>query len=372
MLDLLSIRSQQAESGEQALSILETAAFDAILMDYHMPGQDGLETVRRIRQKHGFEKIPVVLLTSSSADISAALTETLNIPFKLLKPIKFNEILACLSRLAFQEESTNIIHPTEKGQVINGTFKVLIAEDNSANMFLAKTFLSRIAPAAQILEAVNGKAALEICLSGLPDIIFMDVQMPLMNGYEATGHIRKFPGALKIPIIALTAGNMKGEKERCLLAGMDHFITKPFVENTILEILRKYILPGLASGDSSPAANNVALEAHTGIDFQKLNAVYLADASFLIEFLAITMQSLEGGISDLKRYYQAKDLQGINLAGHKMKGAAASAFMPEITALAQTLEHMASFEPQEIDHTLQLLQDGLNQIRPLINDYFLS
>ncbi|WGQ07493.1 PAS domain S-box protein [Pedobacter gandavensis] len=119
--------------------------------------------------------------------------------------------------------------------------KVLIAEDNLINMLLAKTIVKRIAPMAQIQEAANGLECLAHCKAELPDLILMDVQMPEMNGYEATQHIRNEMELVHVPIIALTAGNVKGEKEKCILSGMNDFLSKPVLEDEIAQVFKKWL-----------------------------------------------------------------------------------------------------------------------------------
>ncbi|WP_316746875.1 PAS domain S-box protein [Pedobacter gandavensis] len=118
---------------------------------------------------------------------------------------------------------------------------VLIAEDNLINMLLARTIVKRIAPMAQIHEAANGLECLAYCKKQIPDLILMDVQMPEMNGYEATQYIRNELALSNVPIIALTAGNVKGEKEKCILSGMNDFLSKPVLEEEIAQVFRKWL-----------------------------------------------------------------------------------------------------------------------------------
>ncbi|MCX2453330.1 PAS domain S-box protein [Pedobacter sp. PLR] len=118
---------------------------------------------------------------------------------------------------------------------------VLIAEDNLINMLLARTIVRRIVPMAQIHEAANGLECLAHCKKQLPDLILMDVQMPEMNGYEATQYIRNELDMLDVPIIALTAGNVKGEREKCILSGMNDFLSKPVLEEEIAQVFRKWL-----------------------------------------------------------------------------------------------------------------------------------
>jgi len=116
---------------------------------------------------------------------------------------------------------------------------ILVVEDNLINKLLAKTIIRQIVPEATVLEAENGEEAL--ALYDQANLILMDIQMPLMNGYEATRAIRARETVGRVPIIALTAGNVKGEKEKCLEAGMDDFVTKPFVKDTIAELFKTWL-----------------------------------------------------------------------------------------------------------------------------------
>ena len=120
-------------------------------------------------------------------------------------------------------------------------YKVLIVEDNKINMLLAKTLIKQIIPNASIYEVENGKLALDKYELIKPDIIFMDIQMPIMNGYEATKEIRKIKSATHVPIIALTAGTVIGEREKCLDAGMNDYASKPILKETLEKIISKWI-----------------------------------------------------------------------------------------------------------------------------------
>ena len=124
---------------------------------------------------------------------------------------------------------------------IKPDLKILIVEDNAINMLLVKTIIKNILPYAKITEAVNGNEAVDIFINLGPDIVFMDIQMPLMNGYEATHEIRKIKTSTHIPIIALTAGTVKEEKERCLSVGMDDYLTKPIIKGTIEKVIMKWL-----------------------------------------------------------------------------------------------------------------------------------
>jgi CheY-like chemotaxis protein len=118
---------------------------------------------------------------------------------------------------------------------------ILIVEDNKINMLLAKTLIMKIIPNCIILEAFDGQQAIRKFKKEKVDLILMDIQMPLKNGYEAAAEIRKLKASNKLPIIALTAGILDGEKEKCIKAGMNDYVSKPIIKNDLEQVLYKWI-----------------------------------------------------------------------------------------------------------------------------------
>lgn len=245
MLLLNKIESQEASSGMEAINLIaEGGQYDVILMDYHMPNMDGLETIRRMKKIFGNPLIEpaFVLLHSSSDEVILRECGRLQVTHRLMKPIKIKDLNNILNNLISNAETIQHIK-AKRAEAIAESFNIIIAEDNAVNMLLAKTIVKRIAPNAVIFEATNGVEAVEIYSKENIDIILMDVQMPDMNGYIATKEIRKISSHRQIPIIAFTAGNVKGEKEKCLSSGMNDFITKPVVASTIEASLKKWLNP---------------------------------------------------------------------------------------------------------------------------------
>ncbi|REA64218.1 hybrid sensor histidine kinase/response regulator [Dyadobacter luteus] len=367
MLQLMHIRSDQVTNGFEALEVLESeAVYDAILMDYHMPYMDGLETIRHIRNTFPLktENIPIVLLNSSADDATVIKgCEELKVNYRLMKPLKINDIHLCLSRLSQKEYANEPAGTTDPIDINQDILTILIAEDNPVNMFLAKTIISKVVPAGLILEAANGLEAVEHCKRVKPDLIFMDVQMPEMNGYEATFAIRNIFSNSYVPIIALTAGNVKGERDRCIDAGMNDFVAKPFVEDSIRTIISRYAQPG-AHREETPKVTQQNQEEH--FDIALLKTTYMDDQEFITEFLTLTEEALEAGVIDLNKHYQNNDLSGIKNAAHKLKGASASAFMNQVTAITQELEHMTSFDKNRIEYLVSELQQESQVLMPMI------
>lgn len=246
MLRLKHIKTTVAKNGFDALQKLAAGGkYDVIIMDYHMPYMDGLETARKIRESFfaTADEQAIVLLYSSSDDEKVIKTcEELEVHHRLVKPVKMQDLYSTLSRLYKKDNDLPLI-PIQKNRIepTKSPLTILIAEDNPINMLLMKTVLRRIAPNASFIEAMNGYEAVINCEVKLPDLILMDIQMPVMNGYEATTRIRAFQRDEYVPIIAVTAGSLKSEKKRCIDAGMDDLVMKPFVEETIAEILNRWL-----------------------------------------------------------------------------------------------------------------------------------
>ncbi len=253
MLEFAHISGSEASNGIEAMEQLDKqAGFDVILMDYNMPFMNGLDIARAIREKFRLspEKQPIILLHSSSDDaIIHTTSRELGISQRLIKPVKMENLFEALSKLGkhpdtsdaedVQEYQTSQDKPGSgaKGDVI------LIAEDNQMNMLLIKALVKEIFPDATVLEAFDGMKAVQLWQKHQPAFILMDIQMPVKDGYEAAEEIREKEKDTekRTPIIALTAGAVKDEKERCMSVGMDDFLVKPIDTHKLQETLRKII-----------------------------------------------------------------------------------------------------------------------------------
>ena len=248
MLALRNIESDEVGNGIAALEKLASGEkYDVILMDYHMPYLDGIQTIRNIRKgPASTSEHPIILLHSSSDEeyVHTACDE-LSVPIRLIKPVRIQQLFASLAQLNggvnAERVAGNYSVPTLPVNEPSRPVKFLIAEDNPINRLLATTILRHIVPGVTIFTAENGAEAVELFVKELPALVFMDVQMPEMNGYEATAAIRQSEQGTRTPIIALTAGTVTGERERCLDAGMDDYVTKPVVRNTLEAVVRKWL-----------------------------------------------------------------------------------------------------------------------------------
>ncbi|MBO9566182.1 MAG: response regulator [Niastella sp.] len=244
--DLLAakhVETVQADTAGMAIALIEKQAFDVAFINYNMPGMNGIEIIRHVRQQAGpsTKRLKIVLLcTVFEVEQFSLNSQSLDIYNYLLKPVRLHQLFQSISNSQVQREEKVITGPPQATHRANLALKVLIAEDNMVNKIFTRTLIERLLPAATVYEASNGREAVEVCARIVPDLVLLDVQMPEMNGIEACKHIRQQEAMGNKPVIALTAGNVKGDREICLQAGMNDFLVKPFVANDLDTILKKW------------------------------------------------------------------------------------------------------------------------------------
>ncbi|GAB4028874.1 response regulator [Spirosoma koreense] len=366
MFLLKQISVDEASNGFEALQLVsKNKPYDVILMDYHMPYMDGLETIEKIRANFSSptEKQVIILLHSSSDDerlIKAS--ESLAISQRLVKPVKMADLFRALSRLGQQEDKTLALETNMPIEVVTSPIKILLVEDNKVNQLLAKTYVTKLIPNAHILEAINGQEAIDLYTQQQPDLILMDIQMPVMNGYEATQRIRELEQERHIPIIALTAGTVKGEREKCLAAGMDDFITKPIVEKSMVSLFQKWL--------ETPSVDQQVLDkaerADVHFDAQVFKTIAGQDMEFLETLIEVAESELHRSQAVLFQQVEARNLDGLKSAGHKLKGTALSAGMPSLAQLAHKVEHLERFEPDLVHELMDQTQSEINRVISLL------
>lgn len=239
-----------AESGELALAELASArsegrAFGLIVADMHMPRMDGFELVEHIREKPELCAATIMMLTSAGHRGDAERCQKLGVSAYLLKPIRQSELREAIAKVLGARQQEGMIPLVTRYSLGDARdrseiLRILVAEDNLVNQRLVVRLLEKRGH--RVVVAANGKDALEALERETFDIILMDVQMPEMDGFEATAAIRekeKSNGLHQI-IVALTAHAMKGDREKCLAAGMDGYLSKPIRPQELDEVLARY------------------------------------------------------------------------------------------------------------------------------------
>ena len=372
MLKLKNIDVEEAANGFEALQLLaQQNKYDVILMDYNMPYMDGIETIRKIRENFTVspERLPLILLHSSSDDeeIQQACDE-LSVNQRLVKPVKMEDLYNSLYRLQKLPIAENESIITEPFTINVSALTVLVVEDNIVNKLLAKTIINRIAPKAHLLEAANGQEAL--ALFDQADLILMDIQMPVMNGYEATIAIRERESGRRVPIIALTAGNVKGEKEKCLKAGMDDFIAKPFVEDTIIRLFKDWLEPVVKDGISL----KLMYDSGDGkkFDLQVLRNYVGNDDNIINDVLSLTRRELQASQADIQVLAIENNILALKESGHKLFGTASVVGLERLAMLARQLEYITSDDVSDMTDLLTQLQSEIEICDRLISEHILN
>ena len=341
------------ESGSKALESLKAAesAFDLVILDMQMPDLDGEKTAALIRSDSAFEKLPLILLSSMGSRGGQEELKLKGFSAVLTKPVRqanlqrtILEVLgrkpqAVPTRLGTVEESA--VMERLKG------LRVLLAEDNAINTKVAIQILSRLGCAVTSVE--NGKLALEAMATTSFEIVLMDVQMPEMDGLEATRRIRRSDLPHKnVPIVALTANAMNGDRELCMAAGMSDYLSKPVKPADLTAVLMKWLAPGETEGVEvthakklkTPVFDSNYLTIECGLDPLIVNSI-------LADFLSSTTELVEQIVHAAK----AKNAAGLQQACHALKGAAKSIGAMQLAEACDALESlndMAASDAREL------------------------
>ncbi len=352
LLDLMQrwgMRPTAVESGEQALDELARAAeagepFAVTVVDGCMPGMDGFMLAARIKQEERFPGLGMIMLTSADNAGDAARCRALGMSSYLCKPVQPPELQeAILRSIGF----AGVVRPApevRRSLTPRRSLKILLAEDNPVNQTLTTRLLGKWGH--QVTLAKNGLEALVALDRGPFDIILMDVQMPEMDGFEATASIRRAE-RLASPsrpavIVAMTAHAMKGDEERCREAGMDGYVPKPFGNDQLFDAIERYTAD-VPAERQEPAAQTVPA-GHSSQTRDALLARCDGDEVLLREIAEIFLQESPRTLKNIRESLRRHDRPSLSALAHGLKGSVGNftANGPYKTALA--LEGLARNE----------------------------
>jgi two-component system sensor histidine kinase/response regulator len=254
------LRVTAVESGLEGLAVLRSGAasghrHDLAILDMKMPGMDGLSLARAIKSDEALETVRLVLLTSLGQRGHGAEASRIGISAYLTKPVDEADLYDCLvevlTRGTRRTPSLVTRHSLREARPQKGA-RVLVAEDNEVNQKVAVRLLEKQGYRVEVAD--NGREALEACQRSVYDAVLMDGQMPGMDGFEATRRIREEEGEKRhTPIIAMTASAMKGDRERCLEAGMDDYVSKPVTPESLDAVLKRWVKGRTPVSEATPA-----------------------------------------------------------------------------------------------------------------------
>ena len=341
------MKPAEADSGEAAIADLRQAAaqgtpYRLVLLDFIMPSMDGYAVAEELRRDEEFGGLTIMMLTSAGQHGDAARCKELGIEAYLTKPVRRCDLLdGILSVLgvrvpAHGERPVVTRHLPEEAR---RRLRVLVAEDNVVNQELAVRMLEKAGHSVAI--AGNGKEALEALASDDFDLVLMDVQMPEMDGFEATGQIRSarsFNSPIRnpsIPIIAMTAHAMAGDEEQCLAAGMDGYVSKPMRADALHEAIESCLNARQefeAAGPPAPGDSAIDLEeALEGVD---------DDMELLQDLAKLFLGDCPARMAALREAINAADGEEIRCTAHALKGAASNFGAQAVVDAASRLEEI--------------------------------
>jgi CheY-like chemotaxis protein len=331
--------------------------FDVVLLDYQMPEMDGVSLAKEIRAARA-SRPPVILLLSSVGQPVADLDADPAIAAVLWKPLKLSQVRDRLLEtvgepVEMDSDTTSVIAP-EEASARAQSLRILVAEDNPINQTVAVRLLERLGYSADI--AANGREVLERLDENRYDVILMDVQMPHMDGLEATRAIcERWPAGQRPRIVAMTAEAMAGDRERCLRAGMDDYIVKPVTLDGLAETL--------ADGDPATrrSAAGIAADTDGPIDRIVLDQLRedLGGMEPVREVIATFLDKTPVILRELREAADRVDADGIRRAAHTIKGTSATLGARDLAERSAEIERLGrAGEAQEASRLVGPLESA--------------
>ena len=360
-------------SGSAAIAALEASAqpFDIVLMDLMMPEMDGLETVAIIRENEVFAQVPVLLLSSADRAEYSARSRSLGIARSLIKPVKQSDLLEAIGaaleaappvetrRSEAPEDELAAVerHPQYWGRTAR---RVLLAEDGAINQQVAVRLLEERGHSVVVVN--NGRAAVEQVAAQPFDVVLMDVQMPEMDGLEATAAIRRAEAQTgeHVPIVAMTAHAMKGDRDRFLAAGMDGYVAKP---------VRPHELYAAVEGGGPDAEAGLLAPADVSFEWDAALERVGGDEAMLRDLAEMFFAECPKLIQQIHEHIAGADGPELRRAAHTLKGSAHVFGAAAAAEAAHRLEEIGREEAfADAEEALALLEDEVARLLPALRE----
>ena len=355
------MEAELVESGSAAIAALEAATqpFDIVLMDLMMPEMDGLETVAIIRENEAFAQVPVLLLSSADRAGYSAQSRSLGIARSLLKPIKQSDLLEAIGA-ALEATPSVETHALGDEPVAAEGRRVLLAEDGAINQQVAVRLLEERGHSVVVVN--NGRAAVEQVAAQPFDVVLMDVQMPEMDGLEATAAIRRAEAQTSghVPIVAMTAHAMKGDRDRFLAAGMDGYVAKP---------VRPHELYAAVEGGGPNVEAGLLAPADVSFEWDAALERVGGDEAMLRDLAEMFFAECPKLMQQIREHIVGADGPELRRTAHTLKGSAHVFGAEEVAATAHRLEEIGREEAfADAEEALALLEDEVARLLPALRE----
>jgi two-component system, sensor histidine kinase and response regulator len=341
-------RVEAVSSGSEALARLDAELsgddpFRLVLLDMQMPEMDGEQTARLIREEPRLDNVSLVLLSSMGSRGSLGEMREKGFAAALTKPVRQSHLYNTLLEVLGFAEDVEDLPETVQEEAPQQAHSILLVEDNLINQKVAVQMLKNLGCTVEV--ANDGAEGLEKFKAGAYTMIFMDVQMPVMDGYEATAAIRDLeqPAGPRTPIIAMTANALDGDRDKCLAAGMDDYLAKPVKMSEIAQILSKW------SGASAETRER-KVKKKTGLrvlDYDRLQEACAGDAEFMQELSNEYLNQAPMMFEKIIHGFEKADGAAVAFAAHALKGASRSLGAERVAEICQELEGWKHTVPED-------------------------
>ena len=344
------------DNGKAALVELSDAcksgnAYSLVLLDAQMPEMDGFDVAANIKKDPALSGVTVIMLTSAGEYGDIAHSKELGIAAYLIKPIKQSDLLDGIMSILGKAKLSKPGTDGPKCSISNRSLKILLAEDNAVNQKLAVTILKKCGHLVTVVS--NGKDAVDIINENKFDLVLMDIQMPEMDGLEATAAIREreISTSEHIPIIAMTAHAMKGDKERCLDSGMDGYISKPIQPQNLFDAIER-----LMECKAEAAMCESSSDTNDMIDMSALMKRVDGDTELLAELVDLFIEDYPKLLSQIEQAMADKNAESLASRAHTLKGSVGNFAAQSAFDAALRLEKLAR------EGNLDKAQDAYNKL----------
>ena len=375
-LSSMGCTPEVASSGKEALAKLENAPADApfalVLMDWRMPEWDGIETTKRIKQDSKLATLPtVIMVTAYGREEIMQQAKSVGIADFLIKPVNqsllFNTIMGVFGQKVTSHRKDDPASEDVSGlDAIRGAH-ILLAEDNEINQQVARELLEGTGFVVTI--AGNGREAVDLALANDYDLVLMDIQMPEMDGFEATARLRAEERLKNLPILAMTAHAMSGDRQKSIDAGMVDHVTKPIDPKELFAALARWITPGeravapVALDEEKRNPEEIRLpDTLPGIDMDAGLVRVNRNRKLYHELLVKLHDSYANARSELQGMLDQGDRANAQILAHTIKGVAGNVGAGELQAAAAGVEAALKQEEPVSDSVLDAFGQALEKI----------
>ncbi|MEZ5338549.1 MAG: response regulator [bacterium] len=390
-------RVEEAATGQEALrrllSAVATDPFSLLLTDFNMPAMDGEELTRQLRADEQLATLPVLMLTSTARRGDARRMQAAGVSAYLPKPFRQEQLAGVLrillGRGTLQDERSEELVTRHTVAENRSDYRILLVEDNVINQKVAMNLLSRWELSADVAE--NGEEGVAAVGRKEYDLVLMDIQMPRLDGMQATERIRQLPGRRgRVPIVAMTANALKGDRERYMQAGMDEYIPKPIDVEQLRLVLEKYLGLGLESAETQQAdIQTLPREMILNHEGHKLPTLSersepeiveedqildieasverTGDREFWEQMIGLFVSETRTRLETIRGAVQNGDSLKVQREAHTLKGSSAEMMAERIRSTAQELEQLGrGGDLDGADGLVEILDGNLGELEKLL------